>query len=218
MVYSLFLALHSLWRWVVLIAIAVRLGRVAVARKRVAVASKSPRGAYTELDRQLGLAAVISLDIQLLFGLVLYATAPSTAVAMSDVGAAMKDPYLRFWLVEHGPVLVIATVIAHVGNVLVRRAESAARKHTLTHQGLTNKIDLRSFKLHFVPNTYDAFVRKAGKTNAKKNAAAKAKHLQIKKKRVSCRAAGRSFASSPCSAMVMRKNAKNEANVGKVGE
>lgn len=59
-----------------------------------------------------------------------------------------------------------------------------ALKHTAQKSQLASKIDLRSFKLHFVEHTTDAFVRAAGKTNAKKIAAAKLKHKETQKKKV----------------------------------
>ncbi len=122
MAYTFLLAAHSLWRWVVLGAVAARVGRAVVART----------GPYTALDKRLGLAAMISLDLQLVLGLGLYCgLSPSTRTAFADVGAAMKDPYLRFWLVEHGPVLVFAAILAHIANVRVRKAANDARRHRI---------------------------------------------------------------------------------------
>lgn len=119
MLYTALLAFHSVWRWVVLGAVAARFGRAVAARG-------TP---YAPLDRKLGLAAIIALDLQLIAGLGLYGVSPAVSKATSDVGAAMKDPYLRFWLVEHGPMLIVAAIAAHIGNVWVRKAVADAGRH-----------------------------------------------------------------------------------------
>lgn len=120
MAYSMLLVAHSLWRWVVVVAVVARLGRAVAARGE----------AFTKVDRLLGIGAIIALDVQLLLGLGLYCgLSPATSAAFADVGAAMKDPYMRFWLVEHGPVLLGTVVAGHVGNVRVRKAVTDAGKH-----------------------------------------------------------------------------------------
>lgn len=119
--YGALLAFHSVWRWVVVIAVAARLGR-AVAQ----------RGApFTSTDRWLGIGAMIALDVQLLLGFGLYlGVSPATRAAFADVGAAMKDPVLRFWLVEHTSMMLAAVVLGHVANIRVKRASSDAARHT----------------------------------------------------------------------------------------
>lgn len=112
--------MHSVWRWVVMFAVVARFLRGATAGS----------GPFTRVDKLLGVAAIISLDVQLLLGLGLYfGMSPLTSAAFADVGAAMKQPLLRFWLVEHGLVLFLAVVAGHVGNVLVRKATEDVRKH-----------------------------------------------------------------------------------------
>lgn len=120
MAYVTVLAIHSIFRWVALVAVLARVGRAAAARG----------SAFTPLDRKLGLVAMIVLDLQLLLGLALYAgLSPAVAAAQMDMAATMKDPYLRFWMVEHGTAMTIAIVLAHVGNIRVRKAVDDAGKH-----------------------------------------------------------------------------------------
>ena len=65
----------------------------------------------------------IALDIQMLLGLVLYfALSPFTRAAMQNMGAAMSNPTLRYWSVEHLTGMVIAVVVAHIGRARMRRA------------------------------------------------------------------------------------------------
>jgi len=120
MAYTSLLALHSIWRWVVVAAVVVRVAR--------AVGYRSD--AYTAIDKRLGLAAMIALDVQLLLGFGLYlGPSPATAAAFANVGAAMKDASLRFWLVEHTSLMTLAVVFGHVANIRVRRLTEDAAKH-----------------------------------------------------------------------------------------
>lgn len=120
MAYTSLLALHSIWRWVVVAAV---IGRVARA--------VGYRGeAYSAIDKRWGLAAMIALDVQLLLGFGLYVgPSPATATAFANVGAAMKDPVLRFWLVEHTSLMVLAVVFGHVANIRVRKLTEDMAKH-----------------------------------------------------------------------------------------
>lgn len=118
--YVTVLAIHSLWRWVVLGAVVARLARAVAAR-----------GApFARLDKTLGLVAMIALDLQLLLGLALYlGLSPAVSAAEMDFGAAMKDPYLRFWSVEHATAMFLAIVFGHVANIRVKRAADDRHKH-----------------------------------------------------------------------------------------
>ena len=113
--YQALLVLHSLLRWVVLI-----LGLLAVAR---ALGGRG-RG-WTSGDEGVGKWYVISLDVQMLIGLILYAfLSPVTQAAFANLGAAMKESALRFFAVEHLALGIIAVAFAHVGRVRIRRAST----------------------------------------------------------------------------------------------
>ncbi len=68
-------------------------------------------------------------DALLLLGLLLYfVLSPNTKVIMENFGAAMKDPALRFWAVEHIGAMMGAVVLAHAGRVLARKAATTELK------------------------------------------------------------------------------------------
>lgn len=116
------LFIHSILRWVIVLA-----GIWAVLRAWKGVSNKTP---FTASDNKAGLFYMIFLDVQLLVGLVLYfATSVLTKAALSDMGAAMKTPELRFWSVEHLTMAIIAIVLAHVGRSKVKKAGTDAQKH-----------------------------------------------------------------------------------------
>ena len=111
------LHLHNTARWLVLI--------VAVIAVAVTIAGLV-RGAPWHRGAKLsGLAYVIVMDVQLLIGLVLYVVSPLVRAAMGNLSMAMSDTQLRFYLIEHALLMVIAVVLVHVGYALARRAASA---------------------------------------------------------------------------------------------
>jgi hypothetical protein len=117
--YTTVLALHSWIRWIALIA--------AVGTTLAALRGKVA-GANSLADRW-GMIAMMVLDTQMLLGLLLYfVLSPNTKAIMENFGAAMKDPALRFYAVEHTVTMFAAIAVAHVGRVLARKAASPAAK------------------------------------------------------------------------------------------
>jgi hypothetical protein len=116
--YSSVLLLHSWLRWLAVIA---GLGATVAA---IGKGSSALRRA-----ERWGLIFMIALDVQVLLGLLLYGTlSPFTEQAMSDFGAAMRSPILRFWAVEHFMLMLSAAVLVHVGRVLARKTANADQK------------------------------------------------------------------------------------------
>ncbi len=109
------LLVHSYLRWLV-----VAVGLVAVAR---AVSGVVGARVYGAADKKAGLFFTITLDVQLLVGLVLYAVSPVTVGAMKDMAAAMHDAPTRFFVAEHPVFMLLSLVFVHVGSVLTKRAE-----------------------------------------------------------------------------------------------
>ena len=120
--YTLVLSLHSWLRWVALVA--------GIAATFTTLADRAPSGGQHRADLW-GLALMVALDVQMLLGLLLYfVLSPFTAEAMNDFGAAMRNPGLRFFAVEHVALMLAAVVIAHVGRVLARKARTPEVKRT----------------------------------------------------------------------------------------
>lgn len=120
--YLLFVSLHSLVRWVVLIA-----GILAAGRAIAGLIGSRP---WTAGDDRGGRIFTIAVDTQMLVGLILYgALSPITWAAFSNMGAAMKDPTLRFYAVEHVVMMVLAIALVHIGRVRAQKAATDAAKH-----------------------------------------------------------------------------------------
>jgi hypothetical protein len=125
MEHTIFLTLHSILRWLVLV-----FGLLAIIR---AVNGLSFKRGYTAQDNKIGMWYTISMDIQVLLGLILYFfTSPITTTALQNFGGAMGNPSARYFLVEHSVLMLLALVVVHVGRVLVRKAPEAASKHRRT--------------------------------------------------------------------------------------
>lgn len=114
------LVLHSLLRWVVLLA-----GIWAVVSAVGSLGGGRPWGTS---DERAGLLFTISLDVQFLLGLLLYSSlSPITTGAFQDMGEAMRNGYVRFWVIEHVVAALAALAFAHIGRVRLRRAASVAK-------------------------------------------------------------------------------------------
>lgn len=113
--YPFLLTTHSLMRWVVLIA-----GIYLIVRAVRGVVGKRP---YVAGDSAAGLFFTISLDIQLVIGLLLYGVfSPVTRTAFANMADAMGTREIRFFVAEHFVLMMLAVAVAHVTSVLVRRA------------------------------------------------------------------------------------------------
>lgn len=116
------LILHNLLRWVVLIA-----GVLAVIK---AIAGWMGNRNWGSADRQLGLIFTISLDLQVLIGLLLYFVfSDITTSSFSNFGEAMGNSGTRFFLVEHSLLMIVALIFAHIGRSQSKKASPDVNKH-----------------------------------------------------------------------------------------
>lgn len=116
------LVVHNFLRWVVL-----ALALYAIAR---AAAGLVGRRAWQPPDDAAGRWFTMSMDVQLVIGLLLYGVlSPITRNAFADMGAAMKDAALRFWAVEHLVMMLLAVGFAHVGRARSRKVATDAGRH-----------------------------------------------------------------------------------------
>lgn len=84
---------------------------------------------WSNTNSKLILFSVIALDIQLILGLLLYSVlSPITTGAFSSFGAGMKDPQIRFYLVEHPTLMVLALALSHIGKVKTSKKEDPVSK------------------------------------------------------------------------------------------
>jgi hypothetical protein len=119
--YQLLLILHNLTRWIVL-----ALGVWALYRAYSGLASGR---AWTRADRQAGALFAAFLGIQFILGVLFYIV-PGTSVnaMLGNLGAAMRDPQLRFFIAEHSVVMFVAVLLSNIGAGAARRAATDRSK------------------------------------------------------------------------------------------
>jgi len=119
--YEFLLVFHSWLRYLVIILAAI----VLIKAWQGFMQKKS----WDESVEKFSLFFTISLDVQLLIGLLLYGIfSPLTKLAFEDFGGAMKDSMLRYWAVEHIIIMLIAIIIAHVGKKKNKKASEDIKK------------------------------------------------------------------------------------------
>jgi hypothetical protein len=119
--YTEFLQIHSILRWVLLLSLTITLVKY--------LAGWLGNQPWKKLDNILGIVFTSLMDIQLLIGLVLYFfLSPITKFALSDFGAAMKDSELRFYAVEHFSMMLIAVVLVHIGRAKSKKIKFDRKK------------------------------------------------------------------------------------------
>jgi len=116
--------LHSWLRWAVLLT-----GLVAWLR---AISGKTARRPWTPKDELWGLLLTISVDLQFLVGVVLYAfLSPIVRQGLRNFSVAMQIGVVRFFTIEHVIGMIAGIALVHIGRVKIRKAADADRKHRL---------------------------------------------------------------------------------------
>lgn len=107
--YQILKSAHSGWRYIVLILLL-----LAFVQALAGWLGKKP---YTEGNRKLNLFTLISVHIQVLFGLVLYFISP------------LVEAGIKYWKMEHIGMMVFAAILVTVGNARSKRGDDAGAKH-----------------------------------------------------------------------------------------
>lgn len=118
-----FLILHSLIRWLVLI--------FAFWTVISALTGLSGKREYSRADGKSNFFFMLSMDIQLLIGLILYFT-NGWFDSLKHLGESMKDPMVRFFTMEHSVMMIIAWILVHAGRVSVKKAKTPKAKFKKT--------------------------------------------------------------------------------------
>lgn len=87
--------------------------------------------AHTDAHRKNGLIVLILAHIQLLIGLALYFISPKSVTALTDMGAAMKDPTLRLYVLEHPLMMIIAIVFITMAYSKSKKELADSLKHKI---------------------------------------------------------------------------------------
>jgi len=121
-IYNFLLHLHSIGRWVVLLLLLFAIFNHLLAGNRP----------YIRTDAKTGTILTIVADIMLLVGIVLWIAGPwgyKLVEQNGGFGAVMKDPTLRFYVVEHLVGMLIAIILIHIGKAQSRKPIGDRAKH-----------------------------------------------------------------------------------------
>ncbi len=123
--YPVFLSIHHYLSWGVVLVLILAAGK--------AWKSLLFKNRWTSTDTILASLLTVGADLQLLLGIVLYAAlSPVTRQAFNNFGAAIADPGIRFFAVEHIAMMVVAVIILYIVKSRVRKAQFNARKHRMS--------------------------------------------------------------------------------------
>ena len=112
------LQLHAILRGLLLVAAV-----VVVIKALVGWLGKRP---FTRLDDQLGMVFTIIVDIQVALGLIIWLFGP---MGLRNLSQAMSNAALRFIVLEHPILMLIALALAHIGRARSKKAADDAAKH-----------------------------------------------------------------------------------------
>lgn len=115
--YSTFLLLHSVLRYFVLILIIILVFK--------SLAGWMTRSVYTPTDNKISLFTLILAHSQFLLGLLLYFTSPFVSFSSET----MKDPFARYWTVEHITVMLIAIILITVARSTSKKLHDGVARH-----------------------------------------------------------------------------------------
>ena len=114
--YEILKSAHSGLRWLVLATLIIAI---------VNSIGKTKGGVtFSNKDKKKALFALIFTHIQFLIGLVLYFISPKVVFS----GASMKDDVLRFFLVEHVSLMVLAIILITIGYSKAKRITMDGKK------------------------------------------------------------------------------------------
>jgi len=117
------LHLHSVVRWVVLLLLLIAIFNSLTAGNRL----------FTRGDARTGSMLTGFADLMFLVGIILWYFGPrGYKLLESGMSAAMKDPYARFFAIEHPIGMLIAIILLHVGKAQGKKAINDRSKHRRT--------------------------------------------------------------------------------------
>jgi len=122
--YNFLLHLHSVIRWVVLLLLLIAVVNSLTAGNRL----------FTRGDARTGSMLTGFADLTFLIGIVLwyFGSRGYKIIQSTGMSAAMKDPYSRFFAIEHISGMIIAIILLHIGKAQGKKAISDKAKHRRT--------------------------------------------------------------------------------------
>jgi len=121
--YNILVILHNVLRWEVLIIgvfITIRLFRGWIHKMT-----------WKNADKTLGTIFMISIDLQILLGIVPYLFFSDWGLEVffeQGFSFVMQQDVYRFFAIEHGMIMALAFVFAHLGSFIPKRVDKPEKK------------------------------------------------------------------------------------------
>jgi hypothetical protein len=118
--YPTLLALHALFRWLVLIVLLYALFK--------AYSGWLSKKTFTPADNKIRTIAMIVVHFQIILGLWLYFISPLISQFFSNFKTAVHVKDVRFFGMEHSIMMLIAAVIITIGSAKAKRKKTDVEK------------------------------------------------------------------------------------------
>ncbi|MEO8824120.1 MAG: hypothetical protein ABI366_11160 [Ginsengibacter sp.] len=115
------LALHSLFRWLVMISLV-----FAIYRSYKGWFSNKP---FSKFDNSLRQWTAILVQIQLVIGISLYSISPLVHYFLANFKKALPQREIRFFGMEHAVVMITAIIIITIGSAKAKRKTTDKEKY-----------------------------------------------------------------------------------------
>lgn len=123
--YSGFLGLHSLLRWLMIIFLVINIIRVNVEADEE----------FDAVDKKWSLRLLIISHINLVIGLLQYFFGDNGLQRVFRENYTMKNvmktPELRFWIIEHPTTMILAVVLITISHLTSKKTGTPLRKHRI---------------------------------------------------------------------------------------
>lgn len=114
--FGLLLGAHNLVRWLVILT-----GLVAALRMWQGWLQRKP---WAAADLKAAKAFTGALSLQFVLGVLVFATSPLVRDAFGDMGRAMRDAPVRYFIVEHELMMLVAVALGHIGLSRIKKGTS----------------------------------------------------------------------------------------------
>jgi len=118
--FATLLILHSIIRWLVLLALITGIIRSYYALKTGKL--------YTQRDRFLGISCLSIAHVQLLIGMSLYCLSPIVSYFLQNFTTGVHLREIRFFGMEHSLMMLIAVCVITIGTVKVKAKKTDREK------------------------------------------------------------------------------------------
>jgi hypothetical protein len=119
--YPILLVIHSWVRWAAVAGVILVFVR--------AIRGASARAPWTPVDTRWAKGAAHLLTGQAALGVVLYLLSPYIQGLLADMSSTMSDRLSRLFAIEHGAVMIVAVVLAHLGAASAPKQATNFAKH-----------------------------------------------------------------------------------------